>query len=648
VRFVDGHWVVPDPDRVDVPEGVRDVVGQRLSRLSEPANEVLRAAAVLGREFDVDLAGALAGVDEDVLLDALDDANRARLVEETGVDQFRFTHALVRTTLYEELSASRRRRMHRRVVDLLAERNTADLAALAHHSVEAGPRDGSLRQAIGYVLAAGERAQTARAHGEAETYFEKAIELIDEDDQPGESLVRIDALVRLGETQRDQGEPAFRETLLDAARRAISADDAELLTRAALANTRGFASIVGDIDTERVEILEAALQRAASVSVGDQARLLATLATELVFDPDSRDRRLAMADRAIEIATESGDPELVAWVVTASRMVVSVPERWTQNVALAHAAVAAADATGDPTLRLSARNTLASEHLSCADITSAASCVDEAWQLVDEGAGPFTVLYLRAIACQFVAYQGRFDEALAGNDRVLDFGEQIGVADVLSWWAATRFGVAALRGMQGGTREELAEVVAAQQTFADQYPGAVSWRSGHIETLAISGRLDECRSALDRYGLRDPTWVPRDLFWLNTMFALAAAARILRDADLGRALTTLLEPFDGAGIHYGLMLTGTVEICRARAAAAQALLDDAVVHARNELEWARGHSPVFTASASIELAEFLIERDNPGDHDEARSLLAVAQPEARRMDMTGWLHRADAALSDVR
>ena len=182
VRFVDGQWVVPDPDQIDVPEGVRDVIGQRLSRLSDVANEVLRAGSVVGREFDLDLVGELVGTDEAPLLDAIDEAARARLVEEVDADRYRFAHALVRTSLYDELSASRRRRMHRRVTDLIAKGSPNDVAALAHHAVEAGPRGGDLSDAIGYVLAAADQSREARALAEAESLYGKAIELLEEDD----------------------------------------------------------------------------------------------------------------------------------------------------------------------------------------------------------------------------------------------------------------------------------------------------------------------------------------------------------------------------------------------------------------------------------------------------------------------------------
>ena len=95
-----------------MPEGVRDVVGRRLGRRSAQANQVLSVAAVFGRDFDVELLAALCDGPEDNLLDALDEAVRAGLVQETGADRYRFAHVLVRTTLSEELSATRRRRLH--------------------------------------------------------------------------------------------------------------------------------------------------------------------------------------------------------------------------------------------------------------------------------------------------------------------------------------------------------------------------------------------------------------------------------------------------------------------------------------------------------------------------------------------------------
>jgi predicted ATPase len=104
-------------ESLGIPEGVREVIGRRLGRLSEATNRLLGLAAVIGRQFDVALLAKVAEASEDTVLDALDEATAAALVGEVrgGAGQFVFRHALIRTTLYEELSATRRARLHRRV-----------------------------------------------------------------------------------------------------------------------------------------------------------------------------------------------------------------------------------------------------------------------------------------------------------------------------------------------------------------------------------------------------------------------------------------------------------------------------------------------------------------------------------------------------
>jgi len=133
-------------DEVGVPEGIRDVIGRRLSMLDDSLNEMLRAAAVLGQEFDLCDLAAITERDEDDLLDALDEPCQRGLVHESGVDRYRFAHALIRQTLYEELAAGRRARLHRRAVDALDARR-APVAELAHHLIAAGPRGDADRAA---------------------------------------------------------------------------------------------------------------------------------------------------------------------------------------------------------------------------------------------------------------------------------------------------------------------------------------------------------------------------------------------------------------------------------------------------------------------------------------------------------------------
>jgi hypothetical protein len=93
----------------------------------------------------------------------LDEAVQAGLVQETGADPYRFANVLVRTTLYEELSATRRRPLHRRVGEAIEKLRPDDVVALAFHFSQAGPDGDGVSQAVRYGLAAADQALQARA-----------------------------------------------------------------------------------------------------------------------------------------------------------------------------------------------------------------------------------------------------------------------------------------------------------------------------------------------------------------------------------------------------------------------------------------------------------------------------------------------------
>ncbi|MGH9004783.1 MAG: ATP-binding protein, partial [Acidimicrobiia bacterium] len=180
----DGRWGTSLPvEDLGIPEGVRDVVGRRLSRLAAETNRVLALAAVTGLEFDLAVLGHAAGLDEDGLAAVVDEAVAARLLSEVpGVGaRYRFSHALVRDTLYGELSAARRITLHRRVAEATESvyRGRIDdhLPALAHHfSRAAAPSDETLK-GIDYATRAGDHALAQLAHDEAVTYYRQAIDL---------------------------------------------------------------------------------------------------------------------------------------------------------------------------------------------------------------------------------------------------------------------------------------------------------------------------------------------------------------------------------------------------------------------------------------------------------------------------------------
>lgn len=292
VRRGDGWEITRWSDDLGIPEGVRDVVGRRLGRLSAASNKVLAVASVAGLEFSPVVVGRAGGFDEEEVIRALEQAVSARLLAEVpgSAMRYRFAHALVRATLYDELTALRRSALHRRLAEALeavpAERAEDRLPALAHHWARGATTAESVTRAAVYAARAGDRALEQLAHDEAVTYYGQGLGLLDLAPDPAFAL---DLLVRLGEAQRRAGIPEHRGTLLRAARLARERDDADVHARAVLANQRGFVSLVGAIDDDRVEALEWAVAHTPPGGAPAlRARLLALLANELHFSGDER------------------------------------------------------------------------------------------------------------------------------------------------------------------------------------------------------------------------------------------------------------------------------------------------------------------------------------------------------------------------
>ena len=167
------------PQSIRIPEGVREVVGQRLNRLSPDCNLVLSTAAVIGREFTVDLLGRLIeDLTGDRLLEVLEEALAARLIEEPSVGRYQFTHALIQETLADELSLTRRVRLHARIAETLetlyGPEIEAHAAVLAYHFAQAEAVTGA-EKLVQYSLLAGDSALKVRAFEEAFAHFQRGL-----------------------------------------------------------------------------------------------------------------------------------------------------------------------------------------------------------------------------------------------------------------------------------------------------------------------------------------------------------------------------------------------------------------------------------------------------------------------------------------
>ena len=166
---------------IRIPEGVREVIGRRLNRLSQRCNEALTVASILGREFTMSqLRPLVEEVTEDRLFEILEEALAARIIEELpqSVGRYQFTHALIQETLSSELTLTRKVRLHAQIAetleDLYGDDAESHAAELAHHFAQAEAVAGT-EKLVRYSLLAGERALASSAYEDALAHFGRGL-----------------------------------------------------------------------------------------------------------------------------------------------------------------------------------------------------------------------------------------------------------------------------------------------------------------------------------------------------------------------------------------------------------------------------------------------------------------------------------------
>jgi tetratricopeptide (TPR) repeat protein len=188
--YRDGRWQRPEVNELEIPQSVRVAIQSRVGQLPGAVQEILNIAAILGREFDYQTLAQASQAGEESLIEALEKAEDADLIQETSAREgvtFRFTHALIPDTLAGGIHTLRRRRMHQQAARAIEVLRPLDFEALAHHFVEAG----DLQPAQIYHVRAGERAATAYANAEAEMHFQAALDLAGSDDERGRLLAEL-------------------------------------------------------------------------------------------------------------------------------------------------------------------------------------------------------------------------------------------------------------------------------------------------------------------------------------------------------------------------------------------------------------------------------------------------------------------------
>ena len=208
-------WATGDqPLAMAIPEGLRDVIGKRLSRLSQECNHLLSIAAVIGRDFALETLQAVSSTPEEEVLVGLEEALKVGVVEDQSRGtsaRYHFTHAFFRQTLYEETITPRRIRIHQQVAQSLEVQYSARLedhaVELAEHFAFYSDSD-QLAKAVNYSEMAANRAFTVFDYGKAARLLERAIGVqevlcLDDESERCELLLRSALATTLaGEPQR--------------------------------------------------------------------------------------------------------------------------------------------------------------------------------------------------------------------------------------------------------------------------------------------------------------------------------------------------------------------------------------------------------------------------------------------------------------
>ncbi len=333
---------------LQIPQGVREVVGRRLDRLGEETNEALRVAAVIGRDFEEELVWRVAELQPEQLMRAAQEAVGERLVTDLGEGRYSFAHALVRDTLYEELTPPKRSALHERAglaIETVCGGNVDErLGELAHHFLEAAPR-GDLAKAIDYAQRAGEQDMEQLAYEDAVDVYGRALEVLELMDEPDEAL-RCSLLLALGGAEAKSARVAdARDAFESAADSARRLDDADSLVGAAI----GIAmmSAAGQLDEKLLALLNEALERIGPERTARRAALLSAKSAEMYWVDNDVIESSRLVDEAIEIAREVDAPASLSAALQRKIFIPSGPGGAKERLALADEMLELGKATGN-------------------------------------------------------------------------------------------------------------------------------------------------------------------------------------------------------------------------------------------------------------------------------------------------------------
>jgi DNA-binding CsgD family transcriptional regulator/tetratricopeptide (TPR) repeat protein len=628
VEVVAGQVRVTRPlTELGTPESVREVVSQRLSRLSPRTIELLELAAAAGPEFELEPVRRAAGIAEPELLAALEEAVGSGMIEELHAQRLacRFTHEIVRQALYDRLSRLRRAELHLRVGEAL-ESAGADpdraLADLAHHFGAAAPFGGAER-AVDYNLRAARAASAALAFDDAAMRLRTAIEI----GVQGEPE-RAGALLELGAASHRAGKATDAlDAFALAAEIARALDNGELLARAAI----GYEDACWrpGVIRNAIELLEEAL---AAVDGGsDELRigLLAGLSRALDFAGE-RERGALVRENTIALARRHEDRAGLAKVLVGSYWARGTTPL-EEILSMLTEARDLAQELGDAEIHTDAMAWRVPTFVALCDLDSARAEVVALREMAEHTAQPFMHHVAEHYGSAIALCDGNLADAEAMAGRSHDWARLLTGRDASGTHGIQMFGV---RREQG----RLADLAPVVRILAGEAEREGPWRPGLAVVLAELGMEREAKRELSRLAAEGIDGYHASL-WLATLTYLADACAAVNDEGIAATVYPELEPLAGANVMIGHLVAcyGAADRYLGMLASVLGEPGRAEEHFEQAMEQNRRMgASTWVAHTAYEYGRFLLGRGR-GARNYAQALLGEAVGLAERIGMEGLL-----------
>ena len=638
-----GRWQAKGdtPVEMRIPDGLRDVIGKRLSSLSESCNQVLAVAAVIGRDFRLAVLQKVAGMIDEKIFKALEEARKAAVIEErtgTGaVVNYRFAHAFFRQTLYEEIIAPRRIRLHQQVARALEEVYKARLdehaAELAEHfSYSSDAAD--LTKAVSYGEMAAGRATAVYAYSEAVKLLDQAIkvqEILDPEDKAKRCdllLILGDTLLLIGDHQRVIDQEAPQALSL-----AEAISDNKKALRACLLAMNGLLRLGTTLmaSPEAAQWAERA-DRYAEPDTIERVWADIMLAWMKYSGGSFSSERGTSIRRALDLARRLGDPDTYWWAAWFCLMSLSAPQYANERLSFVEELIGQSRAGVNVWTHMGTLWYMISTFLEFGQRRRAEDALGEMQALAERSRQPNLLIISMLNEAILTIWDGRLEEALTIRRRMLALGEELGILEFTAMWA---FWIIRARVYLGNAVRALD--ISLQ--VARNQPLNVTRESAILISLTHLGRYSEVVEMLERLVVTRPninTAEDETFAWLDSIYLEAAVM-----AGDRPAAELLLHRLAGNKIlTSGLWLTTCTSRHLGGAAALLERVDEARQHYQEAVKvCSEMKFRPELALSRLELAELLLKH-YPQEKSEAIAHLDFSIAEFRDMKMQPSLERA--------